>query len=596
MIIRTLLSSLCFLMMGISPLLQAQHLLPANANKGIKNIEQWTNGKAQILDENGLSQPLPNAMVLVTDQNGDTYYAISDGNGNFKVPRTEKNGDGFITVTPRQPVYYIDTSIIYSESWGSEDVLSVLVMPNQYCPFLYVDISAPYIQRCSNSYYSVVYRNDGTSTASGAYIDVDLDADLTLISSDIPATSLGNNSYRFYIGNVAVGASGSFHIDFSAACNIPTGKTHCTEAHIYPDEVCDSLWNGAVLDVNATCTGDSVLFMVHNSGHNYGTCPYVVIEDDIMLRQSSFPINSGETVTISVPVSSGSAYRMEVPQQNNFPSFLGDPIASVTIEGCGSNTTFQGGYVNQFSNGNSSPFIATDCQSNVDYTPAYFKQAFPQGYGTENYIYSFTDLDYHIYFESPTPSNVIVISDTISAHLDLMSLEPGASSHPYTWSIEPNRVVHFYLDNSALASTEGFVKYRFRQTSGNTNGTIISNQSNIRFGATQAFNTNQLFHTVGESFLQVYVASGDEIIEEDLWTLYSFPSPMEEAAMMIMEGEIPTEAHFQVFDLNGRSIIEQPVVEKQWAIHRSQFPASGVYFFQVVSKGVTLKSGKLMVK
>ena len=70
------------------------------------------------------------------------------------------------------------------------------------CPYLTVDISAPFLRRCFDNNYYVHYCNDGTVTANDATVEVTLDPYLTYNSSTLPLASQNGNTLTFDIGDV----------------------------------------------------------------------------------------------------------------------------------------------------------------------------------------------------------------------------------------------------------------------------------------------------------------------------------------------------------------------------------------------------------
>jgi hypothetical protein len=198
-----------------------------------------------------------------------------------------------------------------------------------------VDIAAPVLRRCFNSNYHVHYCNQGTVTAEDAYVEVTLDPFLSAVSSSIPWTTVNGQTYTFPIGDVAVGQCGNFSLTVLVSCDAVLGQTHCTEAHIFPDEICvpvNPLWDGSILDVTGTCDGDSVRFTINNIGDDMDTpVPFIVIEDD-MVNFSGSPIqlNAGGSYVVAVPAN-GSTWRVQLDNAPTSP-FNGSPSASV--EGC----------------------------------------------------------------------------------------------------------------------------------------------------------------------------------------------------------------------------------------------------------------------
>jgi uncharacterized repeat protein (TIGR01451 family) len=99
-------------------------------------------------------------------------------------------------------------------------------------------------------------------------------------------------------------------------------------------------------------------------------------------------------------------------------------------------------------------------------------------------------IDYTIRFQNTGtfPAEFVVITDTISPELDMLSFEQGAASHPFSVSFKPGRVIEWRFDAIQLpdsASNEpgshGLVKFRMRPKLPLLPGTVIENAANIFF-------------------------------------------------------------------------------------------------------------------
>jgi hypothetical protein len=263
-------------------------------------------------------------------------------------------------------------------------------------------------------------------------------------------------------------------------------QTHCTEVHIYPDSICIPVWNGPILDGSVSCQNDTVFFYIENKGASMIFArPYSIFEDNIAMMTANIQLLAGQNITIPRPAAAGKTYRIEVKQPVGFPLILGDSVLSLAIEGCNplSGGGFNTGFITQFSNGNSSPYIAVDCQQNIASYDPNVKSAQPEGYGAQHYIYDYTALDYKVRFQNTgndTAFNIVIV-DTLSAFLDISSLQMGASNHDYTWMIEDGNVLRVcFLDimlvdsNANEALSHGFFRYRIAQKPNNPLGTGLA--------------------------------------------------------------------------------------------------------------------------
>ena len=67
-----------------------------------------------------------------------------------------------------------------------------------------------------------------------------------------------------------IGKSEYLHAVYADAPATVLGQVHCTAAHIFPDSLCAPLplgWDGSSIEVEVDCVGDSVLFILTNTGN-----------------------------------------------------------------------------------------------------------------------------------------------------------------------------------------------------------------------------------------------------------------------------------------------------------------------------------------
>lgn len=593
---------LCFAFVLQSTAQDQKHL---NFPEGMQTVS----GKIQVNGMAGNQQlmPFPQALLQIEASDGKTYYGTTDEEGRYKIPIPMGTAvldlvaggvDGFSYVSSSDTSEGNEPIGIDPEEGGGGDII---IQVTTHCPLLEVDLSTPYIVHCSNTYYSVNYNNSGTDTAYAAYVELELDGGLTYDSSQLASTSLGANTYRFELGDIAPNAVGHFKVYVHSDCDGTSGQTFCSEARIYPDIVCDSIWDGPVLELDANCQGDSIEFMIQNNGTDMlAPRNIVIIENDVMLFSGSIDLDEGETHIIYQSVMNGATYRLEAEQVSNFPSLLGDPVASITVEGCAPNNNgpAPAGYVNMFSNGNSSPFIAVDCQVSIDSSEvvSFSQQGYPIGYGADAYIYPHTDLDYHVYFDIPVGVEQVVIRDTLSQYLDVMSIAPGASSHNYEWRLLGNGVVEFEFNNATELMDHGFIKYRINQKDNNQEGSQIKNKTAVYFDETSSATLNDVYHTVARNFLKVQQTTAVNTSKEEQIHVNVYPNPMKDQATIALEGLDLNgeEIQLEVLNAMGQRMLVQVGQNGLFQIQRNRLE-TGMYFYRITKDGELLSSGKLMV-
>lgn len=464
------------------------------------------------------------------------------------------------------------------------------------CPLLSVDISAPRLRRCFGNTYAVQACNLSNATVSDVHVEVALDSYMDFNNSSIPGNSLGNNVYAFDIGDLEAGECTTFQIFFDIDCDAPFGYTHCTEAHIFPDTVCNasSDWNGADLKVAGFCDGDSVRMTITNIGAGDMTQmqDFVVVEDVVMYTTAPFQLDHGESVDFSMPAN-GATWRMETPE---IPGHPWGGVEAKTVEGCGGlNMT---GLVTVFALGTPDPFESVDCQENIGSYDPNDKQAFPKGYGDSHFVEANTDIEYHIRFQNTGTDTAftVIVLDTLSQYLEASSVRPGASSHDYDFAVLNGNVLRFRFDNILLpdsnineAASHGFVKFRLSQKADNTDGTIIENRAAIYFDFNDPVMTNTTFHTIGDHFILVKTDNNPAY-----GSLKVYPNPSAETIFFELP-ELMRNNRFTLTDNQGKLVSAVDFSGKTYRFEGGKLPA-GVYFYQISSDNGGVFSGKIILK
>ena len=469
------------------------------------------------------------------------------------------------------------------------------------CPFLEVDISTGFLRRCFNNTYHVRYCNTGTALAEGAFVEVLLDPYLSLLSSSISGEDLGNNRWRFPIGNVPFGDCGRFTLTTYLDCDSTVlGQTHCVEAHIYPDSFClqNSAWSGANVEVNGVCNPDSVDLIIKNAGTAPNAAPldYVIIEDNIIFLQGTFQLPAGDSMTLRVP-SNGSTWRIEAEQE---PFSPGDPMPSATVEGCGANAmgAFSIGFVSQFGENDGNPYSSVDCQENRSSYDPNDKQGFPKGVGPERWIEPGTELEYLIRFQNTGTDTAftVVVRDTLSTWLDAGSVRAGASSHPYAFRLSGPGYLQFMFSDILLPdstvnepASHGFVKFFVKVRSDVPQGTLLPNSAAIYFDFNAPVITNTTIHTIGTD----YLVTSTTDIPRTARVLTVWPNPASGQAAVILSGYFAEQGLLELLDAQGRVVARQAFQGDRVALRPGTL-APGLYLVRVLDGGRWVGSGKVV--
>ncbi len=559
--------------------------------------------------EEGVEDGSPNKLVKIA---GDkTFYGTTDEMGNYNI--AVDTGNYEVSVILNNP-YWATCSPqpISILELNTDTVIDLATQVMTPCPWLTVDVSTPFLRRCFENNYTIHYCNDGTITAEDAYIEVSFDPFLEVISSDLMWSNELDNTYTFNVGAVAPNECGSFKVNTFLNCDDTVlGQTHCTEAHIFPDSIClpnTANWDGSSIVVEAECDVDSVRFLIRNvgDGNMLEALNYIIIEDEIMVHQDNFQLNAGQSEIVSNGFSNGgSTYRIIAEQAIGHP---GNSMPTAAIEGCGT-TIFPVGFFNMFSQDDGDFFLSTDCQENIGSYDPNDKQAFPKGYDDEHYIWQNIDLEYFIRFQNTGTDTAftVVIEDMISEHLDITTLQMGASSHAYTYSIDGKGVLKVRFDNILLPDSmtnqlgsNGFFKYKIKQQPDNPIGTMIYNEAAIYFDFNAPIITNETFHEVGEPFFGATIFTNDSTTTTTASTadikLHVFPNPFGEFTTFKIENLPAEKTDFLLYDNLGRLVRKEVVLDgAEFQFYRKEL-AAGLYFYDFRQAGVSIANGRMVAE
>lgn len=496
---------------------------------------------------------------------------------------------GVATVCPNDLLIDVD-------DMNSTYTFNVGLQSQGECPFMLVDMAFASFSRCQTNSLVVKYCNVGLDTAYGAFVTVHLDSLLTLQTASLPYTSAPGNNFTFQVGSVPPFECSTLNISALIDCDVVLGQTLCNEATGYPNTPCGEGWSGPVVYATAHCDDDSVKLAIWNQGQQDMTevLDFIVIEDFIMYRAGSFQLPAGDSITITVPAN-GATWRIEADQVENFPSAN---IVTAVIEGCGGINT--PGLVNAFSQNDPEVFYDQECVQVTGSFDPNDKTAVPTGYGPDHYIRPNEPLEYMIRFQNTGTATAfrVVVIDTISSLLNIYSLELGASSHPYRAKVYPGGILQFEFDPIALpdsnaneAASHGFVQFRIAQQPDLPEGTVITNTASIYFDQNDPVVTNTAFHTIHFPFVSL-----------DSWTpvvpdvhVNLMPNPFREQAMLVVDGKTLSQGKVMLYDAHGRLVQSQNIADNKALLKRGNL-TPGVYFFQLMERGVGIGSGKIVVE
>jgi hypothetical protein len=555
--------------------------------------------------ESSTDSILPNSLVVITAANGDTFNIYSDAQGYYSLllpdslivsAQAKPSVQPFFNLCPPS----IDTVL------QNNTILYLGAQPTIFAPIMEVDIEALLLRRCFESYYMVQYSNVGTIGATNAYVDIEFDSYFAYVSNsaNLTTTALGNNTYRFDLGDVAQGGAGSFSVMVDVSCDSELGQVHCTNAHIYPDFTASlANWAGAVIEITDTCMTDSILFQITNTGGAMSTPQtYQIIEDNLMYRPATpFSLASGQSLDVVVPAQEGKIYRIEATQAAGFPAVLGDNPAWAVVQNCNGISSASANFVQQFFTNYGNLSQDNDCEANRGAYDPNDKNAQILGYGLQNCIAANTNLDYKIRFQNTGTDTAfrVFILDTLSVNmLDINTIRMGASSHNYTWELLDNNVLRFVFDNIRLVDSftneplsNGFISFSIDQIADLPVGSVIENSAAIYFDFNAPVITNTAMHTICADFV---LLGNTELLQENI-QIVALPNPFDNQTIIQISAAQNTPLSLQLYDATGRVVQQLESGNNQFEISRNDLP-SGVYFYQIFSAHQPIGRGKLIAR
>lgn len=550
-----------------------------------------------------------------------TFYGSVDADGNFDV----LTDTGSYEVNIIAPNVYWDLTTCQTINFPVDVenfdtvFLNYPIQTEIDCPVMEVDVATSRIIPCEDNVYRVDFCNQGTQIAVAATVDLILEKNLIYNSSSLPFIFNLDSLYIFAIGNIDVGECGFFEVNVTADCATTiANEAHCVEAKIFPDDTClapNPNWDESSIRVTSYCEGDSVVFFLENIGDQnmqQGT-KFIVVEDVVLMfngaPQTSEILEVGQSQRIAYKAN-GKHYRLIADQATDHPGR--NYFATASVEACDpDNQGVSLGYVIQLEEADRDHYQSKNCIENqLSFDPIDFI-GYPKGYRdtcdtNADLITSQTDLKYHIRFQNVNSdtSKRVVIRDTIPSHLDITSIRPGASSHPYTFEAYGDGFVKFtFSDLGQVNSTNnemlshGFVKYRISQKPNNPVGTIIENSAIVFQDYDVPTNTEFSRHQVGGENLTDFLCFLTSTENPDFphVNLNIYPNPFTDFAKVEVTGEQFKDMEFHVFDASGKKVRVENFENNELKFYRNQLP-QGLYIFTIIVKGQVVQSGKLIIQ
>jgi len=493
----------------------------------------------------------------------------------------------------------VENFILTEENYYDTIVANALLSPVIDCPYMTVDVAVPFLRRCFPNTMSVQYKNEGTTVAANAYLTIDLDEYLIIESTSVPISSQTDNQLTFELGDLEINQGGQIIIVLTVSCDSELGAIHCVEANVFPNEICGEhpLWSGAIIEAEAACAGEEVIFTLSNTGTGDMAEEgiYSIIENYFTVETGTYQLTAGENIEIPYTPMGGLVH-IETEDVPGYP-FPGNPSAfgyacSDTPEGIS--------FTNWNVGSNSEPFSAGFCLENIGSYDPNDKRAMPEGYGEFNQIEANTDLKYLIRFQNTGTDTAftVTVRDTLDENLDLASIRRGASSHPYDFAIEEGRVLVFTFNDimlpgstTNLLASNGFFQFSVKQKIDLPVGTSLNNNAAIYFDFNEPIITNTASHLIGTDFVEI-VSSLEGA--EEMTKAVLLPHPLNNRSLLRLPEAYSGKNYLKIYDSYGSLIKARTFTSNQTYIERENLTA-GIYWLQISSDRNKSTSLKMIV-
>jgi hypothetical protein len=580
----------------------------------------FTDQNANCLFDNAPDMPQIGIVVSATDSStGSIFYANTDSNGFYAINNLPASTYSVRPHLPYNGLYYnlscTTPSVVRPLTAQQTDTVSFPLAPLAIAPLVRADISSHHLVQCDTGKLLISCDNIGSQQALGVQIEVEIDPYLSFLSSqsfglgNTTVSPSGNNRVLITIDSLSENSSPSARqlvvLDVFVSCNADIQQTHLSRLRLLNNDTfaVQPNYSDAILSVqkdSCTNTTDSVKFRIINPT-TPTTQPYIVTQDNIMLRQGQAVLTGGSTQTITEASSLTSTYRLEVKQPSGIPAILGDSIAWEIAPSCAANDKLSS-FTTWYYTGNSSPFVDTDARNNTAAFEPNSLTASPIGYDSAHFINQGTPIEYNIHIANTTaaPVSTVGVLLQLDTLLDLSTITPYAATHPYTWTLTGNNSLYFVFDNINLPNTTNLnatasLAFRILPKSQLPENSVISSNAIVQLG-TNNITTNTIFHTIGgnNSFIRVLSFEHLQLTKTDIKV---FPNPMKDRATLQFSSDKPTTASaLKIYNAVGQNVLSATTTDNNFEIVRQNLPA-GVYVYQIFdTNGALLGLGKLLLE
>lgn len=538
---------------------------------------------------------LGNSLLIFENSQQQKFYAFADQNGAFYL---ELDPDSYTYFTTGNGLrsYCNTPGNIQITGPGQKINIHQTVQENVDCAEIEVQLTTPGLRWCEDLVLNLNYRNQGTSDAIDAFIVFELDPSLEWIGASLPATPLGNNSYRFNLGNLREDDHGNIRIYAKSPCDPQfLNNSVCNRADAFPKTPCiiHPQYSGAELEISASCIQNEVVFLITNSGTADMTSElaFTTVEDDVMPGiGGGIMLQRQQSREVKLPAN-GKTWRIVF---DTIPFHPYKVRFTKALEGCGSGNHSKG-FVDQFSQGDEAPQTSVICSELVNNLN--LKSAVPEGFGSDHTIYQDNRIYYSFRFPNRNRDTARILEwiEKLSPYLDPASLKIHNQNAKLEWSLNDQNEIYLRIADLKIPpiSTDSdnayvYLSYSAIPSADAPPRSIIQNQSSFRYDFAIWDNTNSIRHRINQWTISNVNDHSNRNIEFTIT-----PNPFSDRLVFSFQGS--EHLHLKIFDPLGICIHSdnQPGTHKIWLPNGTS--SVGVYFYQLADeKGRFIQSGKLI--
>ena len=239
--------------------------------------------------------------------------------------------------------------------------------------------------------------------------------------------------------------------------------------------------------------------------------------------------------------------------------------------------------------------IANECRPIIGSFDPNDKNCFINGHLENTMVKPNTSLEYQIRFQNTGNDTAftVVVRDTLPKTLDISSVSPGASSHPYTFELYGDGILKFTFKDIMLPdsninepASHGFIKFRIEQVPNLSNNSLIVNNAGIYFDFNAPVITNT--HTLVVRGANLSGEVSFKPIDSGI-----MPNPFSEMATISIDAPKGETFSFRLLDVFGKQILNQQVTAPAQRLVVVDLPV-GLYFYQLQQNGQIKSEGKMV--